>query len=501
MLTGQGQEDLDVPGDDPGVTAAPWVAASGGSPGELTVTLLAGHAGVLLSGTNLADRQLVTALARGLAPGDAPAQAESLAGQVAPRGPKRMIHVWLSGDVLLVPADVQVRTVQPAVTATVLDDLGRWLAGRGIPPGLAAPGDRTGILNKAVGYYYQRLEETIAGLAPDGLLGFLVLQDEALLQDGITRAQRLPSQLACFGSESVQASELREQGGKNVRAAVASRFLVEYTAARPPAGTTRVNLMIYDELLAVADELIARATLSDAIKYGFSQVELSLLPSGRLGVSPADRYVTGTEAVAAAEAGVRHALALGPAPPAVAPQPPADAAMRARADEAMRAEFGFSLTQLTEGLSELAALSAARGRGPTAEPATQVRSTLQGLPGWDKETAQAFLDKLTLQPRRDFLAPGADAYPWRYNRDLSYIRRPVLEVTGPAGEALLMWSSRRTWFAARYWTELMFTGRLRGTTPAMKTLLGTIRQDQNKAFEREVGAISPSPEWSPRVPA
>ncbi len=52
-----------------------------------------------------------------------------------------------------------------------------------------------------------------------------------------------------------------------------------------------------------------------------------------------------------------------------------------------------------------------------------------------------------------------------------------------------MWSSRRTWFAARYWTELIFTGRLQGTTQAMKTLMGTIRQDQNKAFEREVATV------------
>ena len=44
---------------------------------------------------------------------------------------------------------------------------------------------------------------------------------------------------------------------KGVEAAVASRFLVEYAAAVPPAGNQVVNLMIYDELLAVAAELIS----------------------------------------------------------------------------------------------------------------------------------------------------------------------------------------------------------------------------------------------------
>ena len=211
VLTGRSPEKLDAPEDDPDAAVASWVAASGASRGELTVTLLAEHAGVLLSGTNLADRQLVAALTGALMPGDAPGQIDAVASRVAPRGPKRMIHVWLSGDVLLVPADVPVHTVQPAVTATLLDDLGHWLSGTGLSPGPIPSDDRTQVLNQAVGYYYQRLEKTIAGLSPDGLMAFLVSQDEALLQDGATRAQKLPSQLACFGPESIRAHDLLTQ--------------------------------------------------------------------------------------------------------------------------------------------------------------------------------------------------------------------------------------------------------------------------------------------------
>jgi hypothetical protein len=236
VLTGQSPEELDVPEDHPDAAVASWVAASGDSRGELTVTLLAEHAGVLLSGTNLADRQLVAALTDALIPGDTPGQIDAITSRVAPRGPKQMIHVWLSGDVLLVPADVPVRAVQPAVTATLLDDLGHWLPDLGLSLGPIPSDDRTKVLNQAVGYYYQRLENTIADLSPDGLMAFLVSQDEALLQDGATRAQKLPSQLACFGPESIHAHDLLTQERKNVQAAVASRFLIEYAAATPRQG-------------------------------------------------------------------------------------------------------------------------------------------------------------------------------------------------------------------------------------------------------------------------
>jgi hypothetical protein len=317
-----------------------------------------------------------------------------------------------------------------------------------------------------------------------------------VIQDNATRAQRLPSQLACFGPDSVRAHNLLDDERQSVKAAVASRFLVEFAAATPPAGDTAISVMIYDELLAVAAELISRATLSDAIRYGFSQVELSMLSSGRLGVSLGDRFAAGTEAAATAEAEARHALALGPIPPTDTAQadtgrerPALGASTPELVNEATRAEFGFTLTQVKGGLSELAALSASRGPGPCTEPLSQVRSRLQNMPGWDEEIAQAFLGKLTLRPRPKFLSPRTDVYPWRYNRDLSYIRRPLTEITGPAGEVMLTWGARRALYAARYWEELIFTGRVRGATPPMKTLMGTIWQDQNKAFERKVEAV------------
>jgi hypothetical protein len=107
--------------------------------------------------------------------------------------------------------------------------------------------------------------------------------------------------------------------------------------------------MMYDELLAVAAELISRATLSDAIQYGFSQVELSMLPSGRLGVSLGDRYATGTQAVAAAMAEARHALAIGPMPTADADRPAADAATRVRSFASRRASSAAASAVASSG--------------------------------------------------------------------------------------------------------------------------------------------------------
>ena len=482
-------------GDSPD-SAGPWATASGGSPGACALVLHSDRAEVLLSDTNVADRQLRAALVQALTPpAAAPAQLAGIVDNLAPAGLKRMVRVVGSSDVLMRPVRVPVRIVEPAVTAAVLDDLGQWLAGQGMADGPVPDDKRTDVLAEVVEYYFGRLTQAVAGLSPDGLMEFLVLQDKALLQDAAIRGQSLPSRLACFGAESVLAQDLLAEESKNIEASVASRFLVEYVAAVPPGGDRAIDLMIYDDLLALAAELISRGTLSDAIRYGFSQVRVSRLPSGRLGVSRGDRYSAGVRELAQVEAEARHAMAMGAGlagnvAPAEAREPgETEKPTLARADAAMRAEFGFSLTDVARGLEELIAVSDEVGTEPYLAGVDQVRTRLRTSLGWDRATAQAFLDSLTLRPRAKLLSAGADCYPWKFNRDLSYMRRPLIELAGPDGEPVLMWGTRRAAFARRYWAELIFTARLKSKTKAMAQLMGTIRQHQNKAFEHQVATV------------
>ncbi len=52
----------------------------------------------------------------------------------------------------------------------------------------------------------------------------------------------------------------------------------------------------------------------------------------------------------------------------------------------------------------------------------------------DRDVANAVLDAVTLVPRDDFMAIGPDAVPWRFNRNMSYVRRPlILQTTSCLG--------------------------------------------------------------------
>ncbi|MGW5638522.1 hypothetical protein [Streptomyces sp. NPDC003832] len=464
---------------------APWVAWRPSRAGTVRLELLAAGAQSLLREGNSADRMLVHALAEACAREDSSLQAGVLVEGVAPYGHKKMLHARANPSLLRPGALPEPRLVQPAVSAVVLDELGAWLTAQGVEQGTVADDKRLEVLNKAVQHCFQRIQKLTASLAPGGLISQLLQRHEALIHAEAHHDQVLPARLACFGTSSQPATQLATESRQRVAAAQASRFIIEYTAATPPTGDLPLTLDTYDTLLAIAAELISRAMLSDAIRHDFSTAQLSMLASGRLGVSRGDQYETGTGALALARA---HAAIAGAAHDPLTPDSRKATAPTDRVEEAMLAEFGFTLTEHANGIGELIALGDDTcANEPFVLPAVRVHQHLCTTLGWTDGKAHDFLDRLSLRPRPAFLSVGPDAWPWRYNREWSYMRRPLIRMQASDGD-VLAWAPRHLWSSGTYWLDLVYSGRLKATSPAMKKLMGSIRQEHNKNFEKQTEA-------------
>ncbi|WP_109036428.1 hypothetical protein [Streptomyces rubrogriseus] len=459
-----------------------WIEVTELRAGFIHLELLASGAQFLQLEGNSADRMIVRALAETATRQEGDLAADVLTERIAPYGHKKMLHA-LTSPMLLRPGSLPVaRLVQPAVSAVVLDELGEWLTTKGIEQGAIPIDKRLDVLNKAVEHYFQRIQEAIAGLCPDGLMDQLMARHEALIRAEALHDQILPAKLACFGASSQPAVKLANESSQRVVAAQASRFLIEYTAATPPSGDKPLTLDTYDTLLAIAAELISRATLSDAIRHDFSTAQLSMLESGRLGVSRGDRYETGTNALALARA---QSVMAGADQQPLTPAPLNPTAPSAKVEEAMLAEFGFTLTELAHGIGEIIELGDDTCENePFLVPVTHVQQHLRSALGWTDNKVRAFLDRLSLRPRARFLSVGADAWPWRYNREWSYARRPLVRMDSADGDALT-WAPRHVWSTSRYWVDLVYSGRLKASSATMKKLMGSIRQEHNKEFEKE----------------
>jgi hypothetical protein len=406
---------------------------------------------------------------------------------VAPLGSKRMINAFdqnRSPDML---AENLPRALKghDQITAQLLDELGQWLrspTGGGFSIGGLLGEQRIQVLNAAVGHLFDRLEAEIARYDKRTLLDFLVVQNEALLHDAKFNSMMLKSRLACFGEQSGTITELVDHQKASATAQRANRFLIEYVAAQPPDGEFTIEVLDYYRVLGIAIEIIQRATTSDFLYYGLADFEVSVLGSGRLGVNR-EEPVTSAMDTYATNSGMRSVRSALSEEAGDGNDDFDVPAFIDRSEPAMRAEFGFTLTELREvcgGLLDLA----------TADRVTRIErslaisevSTTRGIP---EEVVSAVVSGITLTERESFLGIKQDAWPWRFNRDMSYVRRPVV-LQGQE----LVFGFRSIYRLGPYWVDNLLSGRLQGRarTTEMQRCISEARGKINDAFARSVAA-------------
>ncbi len=465
--------------DEPAVRAAPTSTGFLLEFSEAFVALLQERA-------NTAERELVRVLLATLF------EVENLAltgsvDEVAPSGPKRMLKAFNQNDSpdMLAAGLPRPLTVHEQATAQLLDELGEWLrspSGGRFSTGVPQPDGRVPLLNAAVEHLFGVLEQEVAEYGSRQLLDFLIAQNEALVHDFKFKELMLRSRLACFGEKSDTVDDLVQQRTSTSHAHRANRFLIEYVAARPPTGERLMEDLDYIRLLAIANEIVERGTTSDFLNYKLADFEVSILGSGRLGVSREEPVIQAMNAYAN-HAGMRSIREAQEEDSGDSAEDLDLAAFITESDEAMRAEFGFTLTDLREVCGGL--LDLATADQVTRIPRDEAISKIAAARSLATDVVSAVLDEITLTSREAFLSIGPDAYPWRFSRNMSYIRRPVVR----QGDELVI-GFRSIYRLGPYWADGMLSGRLQGRakTSEMKQFISAVRGMVTESFARSVAA-------------
>lgn len=420
---------------------------------------------------------------------------DGLLDRYAPLGPGKMLlylrhepdpRYWEDGP--LPPY----REVQGAEQHLALDDLGRYLLNDlRLPVGVIACDDRVRILNTAVGYLFRLLEREVAALSPAGLVEWLVSASESIVHERARREMTEPARSAALGRGVAGTS--RTETPEHNTAAVSARLIVEYVTARPPSGLRPMSLAAHDRLVALASEIIRWGSLSDVIRYELSDPELALLPNGRIGVGE-HTYRVATEAFVEVHAEEWLALATAAFPEYWEEADAGPLAVsEADLDTATEAEFGVSLGGLQWLLAHAIELGTHLQGACKVMPLPDFVAELTARLGWNAEQVKAAFEVLASRPRASFLAPPAPytrehTYPWRYNRGLSYVRKPLLVRQTARGEEVV-WGIRHLWEALHYLRGLCIGGRLSAGSPEMRKLIGRLLDERGERFNDEVGAL------------
>jgi hypothetical protein len=330
-----------------------------------------------------------------------------------------------------------------------------------------------------VGHLFEQMEAEIARYDPRSLLDYLLAQNEALVHLVKYNARMLRSRLACFGADAETTKELVEHRSQSATAHRANRFLIEYVAAQPPQGDRLPTTRGYYQMLGLAQEIIDRGTASDFLHYELADFEVSILKSGRLGMSrdePVDLAIK-TYAEAAGARAIRTAL-----------EPPADDTSSVsipdvvnESADAMGSEYGFTLADLREVCGGLLDIGTADQitRLARADALAQVA----GARNLDPEVVDTVFDAITLTPRDEFMSIGPDAVPWRFNRDRSYVRRPLVLQYDE-----LVFGFRSVFGTGPYWLSSLTSGRLQASarTQSMKAYISHARGRINERYAIDV---------------
>ena len=388
------------------------------------------------------------------------------------------------------------RPVQVTDFAELLDGAGQHIRAKGWREGEIPKESRNVVLNEVVEFLYRKLEGLVATLNSTELLPTLIAYDEASTREVFLRRFAVPTRIAVVSQHRGLVENLMKELPAADEADLANRFLIEYVAARPPSGGRRLSLEIYDQLMALALEIINWGMLGDFIHFGLVDVNISVLPSGRLGydheriVAVRNSFMSSYFSGFLSEAErtfASHWDTLAE-PGASADLPPEDNEL----DQAFAGEFGLTLTEITSLVAGIYNIGAEL-EGPAKEFRTgELHTELSRSLGWQTEKVKVGMDLLALGPRTDFLKPpaanGQEVYPWRFNRAWSYLRRPLVCTGYDAGSATL-WGNRHLTHAVRYLVHLCLGGQFKAKSPWLRRVIGRRRKQEARAFEESVADI------------
>jgi hypothetical protein len=452
---------------------------------------------------NSGERLIVEAMLRGLrelVPDGAEKLNEaviaSLLEKHAPLGPKRRLFVLGSDTAPLQNAHglPEYRPIQDADDQAVLDDLGdRLIEEEGLAIAEIPVQQQNTVTNQAVALLYSELEQLVASLSSEELLDWLIAHYERVVVKQDYYEMNIPARIACFSSYSDMLRDLLEEAPLQAASAGSARFILEYVVARPPKGLRPISLSVHDRLQALASHIINLGFVSDMIRYELSDVAIKLLPSRRIAFNK-EKFDAALDSYQAALAPdqIEHAHELFARRFETADAAP-ETQLIDELNAAVKAEFAFSFDELTDFHHSAVKLGWERSKsGVAALPTDEFLQKMSSHLQWSIKRTEECLEITSLGPRADFLKPPhpftkEDVYPWRFNRPLSYVRRPFLKRSLRSVEEVI-WGSRQVLISLQFFAHLCSSGRLRAQSLAMKQFLSKLNNARGTSFNRSVAA-------------
>lgn len=394
--------------------------------------------------------------------------------------------------------------IHPATNQLMQDLFPRWMEekGHGIATILQTKQQKKDFLHAGVDVLLEKLDKRLRGFDTKFMLKRLLNLHDALIFQREQNKILQPAQILCFGESKVKREEFIEDETRLAETGIATRALIEYLAATQRSlGAVKPGSDDIEGLLAIMSEIVKIGGVCDAIYLDVANHTIERLESGRYAIYNDDfnGNVSGFAAAHTTEnvnqyiddfdEKMIHLAVLEPKKPKEKDDE------HIKVDAAFEADWGVSYTKILEFLYGCHII--AIKRQPTVLEISDgvLKDEIRKVyPDITDENATKCLDRLSLDKRADYLTPpaglsGKDIFPWGYNRELSFLRRPIVRYKLEDGSISCLFGFRSCLMAGLQLTDLLYSGRLKNVGKSMGVLLGKFEAKKGRAFNEEVRAF------------
>ena len=391
--------------------------------------------------------------------------------------------------------------IHPASSQLMLDLFPQWMKDKGfdITGRLATVKEKDNFLHHGVDVLLEKLNERVAKFENHSLLKRLISNHETLLYQREHNKVLHPAQILCFGDNDEKRQEFFETERRLSEAGLATRALIEYVAAtQGEVGQEQAGCDDIESLLAIMSEISHIGGICDAVHLGVSDHTIEKLASGRYGIYDDDfnDSVAGFASARTVEAINNQVEDFEDKMEHLANLQPKEGGERdskfVEINKAFSDDWGVSYAELLQLLYSCYILAMKQKKSVLDMPEKEfAEAIIEICPELSEGAISKCMQHLALEKRDSYLTPpnGMDwkeVLPWIYNRELSYLRRPLVKCVMPEGGVHIICGFRSCLTAGMQLTDLLYSGRLRNVGKKLEKLLGKFESAKGAAFNEAV---------------
>lgn len=423
-----------------------------------------------------------------------------------PLGPAKMIlmmetsnspmscPLWLTSPIF----------IHPATSQLLLDHFPEWMKNKGydINTQLKTKQQKIDFLHNGVDVLLEALAKKTSVFDICILLKMLISNHETLVFQREHNKILNPAQILCFGDTREKRDEFYANEGRLTESGLATRALIEFLAATQDDNSAKMQPGSDDveSLLAIMSEIVRVGSICDAIHFDVANHIIKKLQSGRYGIYDEDfsdslgdfTIARSAESVNFEVENFGHKMESLSAHNLKAPIEKSKECDYI--DKAFLSDWGISYTDILQFLYACYIIGIEKQSSVVEIAESEMVIEIKRLASDMSENAIIHcLNRLSLDKRDAYLTPPVgfekrEIFPWIYNRELSFLRRPIIRYQMSNGKSNCIYGIRSCIMAGIQLSNLLFSGRLRNTGKHLSKLLGSFEAEKGMEFNEEVRA-------------